>query len=299
MTSEVVIGLGVKLDGRRDHDATGDQHVGNRHAGRQIKASEPAKRLVPAAIQQRVGHQKRHVDADRRGGRRDHHVALLEDTICPTRSVGRFRQRLPGPAISRLDCLHWVKSGTNPARIAAQSSSPLVPDRHHDAKETDDDHADQALEKPIEDLGRQPGRLFRNTTIRRRQRNRRPTRRTSSGPYRREQLAKPTRFLPQRLEAEAELRHAPDHVGHAGGDQPSPAEHRIDVLIDRLKRTLTGRERDVTDGRRASRRPSRSPRNCSHSRLVPPRHPRNKAPASEPPPSVIALCNHPGPDRRM
>ena len=38
--------------------------------------------------------------------------------------------------------------------------------------------------------------------------------------------------------------------------------------------------------------------NCSHSRLVPPRTPKNKAPASDPPPSVIALCSQPGPDNR-
>ena len=38
--------------------------------------------------------------------------------------------------------------------------------------------------------------------------------------------------------------------------------------------------------------------NCNQIMLVPPNTPKKSAPASEPPPRVMALCNQPGPDKR-
>jgi hypothetical protein len=49
--------------------------------------------------------------------------------------------------------------------------------------------------------------------------------------------------------AEGELRHGPDNIGHDGGDEPGPAQERVEVAVDEVKGPRIGRKSDVGDGR--------------------------------------------------
>ncbi len=49
--------------------------------------------------------------------------------------------------------------------------------------------------------------------------------------------------------AEVELGHAPDDIGHYGGDHPGPAESGGKVSVDEPKGSFLSREGDVGDGR--------------------------------------------------
>jgi hypothetical protein len=75
---------------------------------------------------------------------------------------------------------------------------------------------------------------------------------------------------------------------------PHPSTGLISSLIE--TNGLWPVDKVTWDIAESIRTPNIMANGCNHNKLYPVKTPRNKLEASEPPPSVIALCNQPGPD---
>ena len=150
LTEQAGRGLGVELRRRRDDDAARRQEERNQHARAEIEAHESAELLRPPSLQERVGEEEGHVDADGGRRRRDHHVALLGDDLLLPEGAARLGNLLEQweEALRRAEDRPEVRD--EPAEDGAPVDA-LVRRRHRvdDAEEAQDDQTDHQLEHEL------------------------------------------------------------------------------------------------------------------------------------------------------
>ncbi len=239
-TQQPRIRLAVKLGRRGNHDATGRQHERKEETDRKIKDRQAAEVAIPLSFQQRVRKQEGHVDPHRGRSSRHHAASLtVQNHRTPIRLVatrfGQSRRVRIGNTPQQADVRH------EPGHDLAPWQGTLESHRHHDAKETQYDHPNHHLQHHLEQLQTTPTTVIR------------PDNR-HGGPKqdrRADQFAvlagEQAQVLPHGGCPECELRHRPDQVGHQCGNRPTPTQHRADMLVDRLERTLLGRQGDIAD----------------------------------------------------
>ena len=229
----------MELAGGSDHHAGRGQKKRQEQAKRKIKRGQASVCPAPALAQHRVRQQEGHIDAHSGGGGSDHSIALrTEDDIVPVARVARFLDnfRELGRRLGEQAEI-WNEAGENRPPIEAAGH------RHDDAEETHHHDGHHDFQNNLEDL-----HPFTAAVVRPHHR-RTDDKEQQHAPVLAVVALENAEVLLNGGRAERELRHGPHEVGQHRGDEPAPAEHRVDVFVDRAKRFLAGGERDVADDR--------------------------------------------------
>lgn len=232
----------MELRGGSDDDAARGKHEGNDQADGEIEDGEAAMVFPPAFFQHGVGEEEGHVDADG-GAKGGHHdVALIGNDLGRPKisEASRGRDGIP-------EGVGWTsqngKVGDESAKDAAPVERTTSGHRDDDAEEGEDDDADHDFEDGLKQLDAGIAALVEEI----------------DGPGECKKNAADGDTCGAAVEAgheillnggltECELRHAPDDIGHEGGDDPGPTEDGADVIVDGFKRTGAGGKGDEGDG---------------------------------------------------